>query len=1213
MPLTVEQFTQRLTSSGVMSDEQLRESLASLAPDSAAHADGEQFARELVKQKRLTKFQAEQLCAGKGKSLTLGNYVILDKLGQGGMGMVLKAEHKRMKRVVALKVIMGSAMKSADAVKRFHREVEAVAKLTHPNIVTAFDADEAKGTHFLVMEYVEGDDLSQLVKKHGPLSVEQAIECIIQAAHGLAHAHAERVIHRDIKPANLLLDKHGTVKILDMGLARLESGLADEAGVAGAGLTQTGTIMGTVDYMSPEQAEDTRHADARADIYSLGCSLYYLLTGHVVYAGETMMKKLLAHREAALPSLVADAASVRTDASSVGHVLDSVFHKMIAKRAADRYQTMGEVIADLERCRAGQSVTANVDAASGESGSLNDLQRFLLQISGGEGSQATSATSASPRGTAVLPESGTAETIQLSANGAATDPQTELTLAGRQHDARASGFSAMTTRWRVVLVASVGIVLLGAWWMFRTPTGTVRIEITDDQIEVTLGKTGRTLRGKTSETLKLPIGEHVLHVQIGETTFDTNELSVAKGESVPIKVERVGRRVRVMQGNTLLGHRELPKSKTEIAVTERHPSSQNPDRRAAEWVLSIGGTISIQEYGQERPIAAVGDLPLGAFELTFVAVNGTPRVTDAGMAHFKDCKNLTVLQLLGDQVGDAGLAYFKNCKHLTDLNLSWTSATDAGLAYFRDCKHLTALKLQSTPVTDAGLAYFKDCKNLTSLNLYGTQVTDAGLAHFKDCKNLTHLNLINTQVSDIGLAHFKDCNKLTNLHLQATPIGDAGLAHFQGCKDLTVLDLGGTKVSDAGLAHFKDCQNLTTLTLDTTQVSDAGLAHFKDCKNFTNLYLVNTQTTDAGLAHFKDCKNLTILYLDNTQVTDAGLAHLKDCKNLTTLLLVATQVSDVSLERLADFSKLSTLRIPKTKATEAGVKNLSVALPRCQIEWDGGVIEPLSADPDRRAAEWVLSIGGTISIQENGQERAAGAVSDLPQEAFELTQVQLGYIPKVTDAALAHFKDCKNLTTLYLTGTKVTDAGLAHFKDCKNLNFLDLYDTQVTDAGLAHFQDCKNLTYLSLSGQKMSDAGLTHFKDCKNFTILGLQRTQVSDAGLAHFKDCKNLTLLDLNGSAQVSDAGLVHFKHCNNLARLELHNTQVGDTGLAHFKECKNLGFLRLDATQVSDAGLVDLAGCPKLVYLNVKNTKVTEAGVKKLRAALPECQIEWDGMPGK
>ena len=174
MTLSLEQFIKAFSDSGILAEFEIQTLIDSL-PEEKRPQGGEQLARELVKQKKLTKFQAEQLYAGKGKSLVLGNYVILDKLGQGGMGMVLKAQHKRTKRLVALKVMSPAAVKTPDALKRFHREVEAAARLTHPNIVAAFDADEAKGTHFLVMEYVEGSDLSVLVKKHGPLPVEQAV------------------------------------------------------------------------------------------------------------------------------------------------------------------------------------------------------------------------------------------------------------------------------------------------------------------------------------------------------------------------------------------------------------------------------------------------------------------------------------------------------------------------------------------------------------------------------------------------------------------------------------------------------------------------------------------------------------------------------------------------------------------------------------------------------------------------------------------------------------------------------------------------------------------------------------------------------------------------------------------------------------------------------------------------------------------------------
>ena len=192
---------------------------ARLSPEEQA-ADARQFARLLVAHGKLTTYQVDTLLLGKTAPLLLDRYIILDTLDSGGMGVVFKALHRSMDRIVALKVLPPDAVDSEEKVRRFRREMTAAASLTHPNIVTAYDADEFKGTHFLVMEYVAGRNLSRVVREDGPLPLRQAVDVIAQAARGLEHAHARGIIHRDIKPANLVLTPDGTIKLLDMGLAR---------------------------------------------------------------------------------------------------------------------------------------------------------------------------------------------------------------------------------------------------------------------------------------------------------------------------------------------------------------------------------------------------------------------------------------------------------------------------------------------------------------------------------------------------------------------------------------------------------------------------------------------------------------------------------------------------------------------------------------------------------------------------------------------------------------------------------------------------------------------------------------------------------------------------------------------------------------------------------------------------------------------------------
>ena len=364
MPVSFGQFVDRLIESRLMPKADV-DAFVDALPALRRPKSGDQLARELVRQKKLTAFQAQRIYGGKGKSLVLGNYVVLDKLGQGGMGMVLKAQHRHMGRLVALKVLSPTMTKSPEAVRRFQREVQAAARLEHTNIVIAYDADEADGTHFLVMQYVAGKDLAELVKQKGPLPVEKALPCVIQAARGLEYAHAQGVVHRDIKPSNLLFDGEGTVKILDLGLARIESGDAEQDQ-----LTSTGQIMGTVDFMAPEQAMSTKQADARSDIYSLGITLWYLLTGRAAYEGETAIQKLMSHQNAPIPSL-------REACPQASSELEAVFTKMVAKTPETRYQQMGDVITDLQLCLSGSAAPPSIGPTAGEDSQFSDFLREL--------------------------------------------------------------------------------------------------------------------------------------------------------------------------------------------------------------------------------------------------------------------------------------------------------------------------------------------------------------------------------------------------------------------------------------------------------------------------------------------------------------------------------------------------------------------------------------------------------------------------------------------------------------------------------------------------------------------------------------------------------------------------------------------------------------------------------------------------------------------
>jgi formylglycine-generating enzyme required for sulfatase activity len=513
MAVLFDQFVETLSQSGLMTAREIGAFLDHLTPDEKPES-AEDLAKLLYRRKKLTRFQAQCIYQGKTRGLVVGNYVVLDKIGQGGMGHVYKARHRRMERVVALKVLPSSVTRSPEAVRRFQREMVAAAK-----------------------------------------------------------------------PSNLLLDPAGTVKILDMGLARLDEELGEGESTAAAALTQSGQVMGTIDYMPPEQALDTRNVDHRADIYSLGCTLYYLLNGRAVYGGETLAKKILAHQRDPVPSL----SDRRRD---VPEELNAVFRKMLAKRVDQRYDSMSDVLADLEKCRAGLGqntdetiafrgpAAAEVDTSSDQ----HDAQVPTVDVS---------PDNAAPNGAA--PDMDSALDRWLN----------EELPEGPTHFITKPRKRAKLSQERMVLgsvVAGVAFLLLLAFGIVitvRTPEGTlvVTVDEPDAQISVDDGKITLKSPGD-AEPVQIEIveGEHTLKVTKGGFQGFSKEFSMNSGGRETLNVKLVPLVAAKTKSGTAKA--DLPTQAAETAKPKAEsgerkaegglPLAADPDRRTAEWVPEAG-------------------------------------------------------------------------------------------------------------------------------------------------------------------------------------------------------------------------------------------------------------------------------------------------------------------------------------------------------------------------------------------------------------------------------------------------------------------------------------------------------------------------------------------------------------------------------------------------------------------------------------------------
>jgi serine/threonine protein kinase len=336
VPSSTEELLELIRKSELIPAPRLDAFMAQVTESSAASSPRD-LAGLLIAAGLITCFQAEQFLQGKWRGFTIGKYRVLERVGSGGMGTVYLCEHLVVGRKVAVKVLPTSQAHNPSALGRFYREARAAGVLDHPNLVKAHDIDQDGALHFLVMDYVDGSSLQAIVARFGPMSVSRAAHCIRQAAQGLQHAHQCGLLHRDVKPANILLERNGTIRLLDLGLARFLHDNTDPLTLK----YDDRNVLGTADYVSPEQALNSHEVDIRTDIYSLGATFYFLLTGQPPFPDGKISQKLIWHQ-------VRQPVSVQQLRKDVPDDLAAVLDKMMAKKPARRYQTPLEVIDALK-------------------------------------------------------------------------------------------------------------------------------------------------------------------------------------------------------------------------------------------------------------------------------------------------------------------------------------------------------------------------------------------------------------------------------------------------------------------------------------------------------------------------------------------------------------------------------------------------------------------------------------------------------------------------------------------------------------------------------------------------------------------------------------------------------------------------------------------------------------------------------------------------